>query len=74
MLPLDHWPLSATVNSAHLRQLSTAPTIIRAGPGHLACTNAFLTSNGSPGALQPGLFHVPASTATTLICRAPAIG
>src|SRR5207302_8412037 len=59
MLPLDHWPLLATVNSAHLRQLSTVPTIIRAGLGHLACTKAFLTSNVSPVALQPGLFHVP---------------
>jgi hypothetical protein len=28
----------------------------------------------SPGALQPGLFQVPGTIATTLICRAAEIG
>src|SRR5580692_10308877 len=70
--PSVHWPPSGTVNNAHFRQSSTAPTIIRAGPGHGA--KLFLISDTSPGALQPGLFQVPGTTATTLIWRAPEIG
>jgi len=61
------------VNSAHFRQSSTALIIIRAAPGHLD-SNAFLISLASPGALQPGLFHVPGTTATTLISCPPEIG
>src|SRR5258708_9526821 len=72
--PAVHSPPSGTVNSAHLRQSSTAPIIIRADPGHLDGANAFLISLASPGALQPGLFQVPGTTATTLIWRAPEIG
>jgi len=34
----------------------------------------YLISLSSPGALQPGLFQVPGTTATTLIWRAAAIG
>ena len=33
IVPLVHSPPSGTVNSAHLRQSSTAPIIIRAGAG-----------------------------------------
>src|SRR4030088_3770006 len=72
--PSVHSPPSGIVNSAHFRQSSTAPIIIRVGPGQLDDANAFLISFGSPGALQPGLFHVPGTTATTLICRAPDSG
>src|ERR1700681_2083295 len=72
--PSLHSPPAGTVNSAHFRQSSTAPIIIRAGPGHLEDANAFLISFAAPGALQPGLFHVPGTTATTLIWRAPEIG
>jgi len=71
---IGHSPPSGIVNSAHFRQSSTAPIIIRAVPGHLDEANAFLISQVSPGALQPGLFQVPGTTATTLICRAPDIG
>ena len=71
--PSAQWPDEGTVNSAHLRHSSTAPIIIRAPAGHRA-VNAFLISLASPGALQPGLFHVPDTTATMLIWRAPAIG
>src|ERR1700716_2751669 len=71
--PAVHAPPSGTVNSAHLRQPSTAPIIIRAGPGHRDEPNAFLISPISPGALQPGRFHVPGTTATILICCAPEI-
>src|ERR1700692_2963829 len=67
-------PPSGIVNSAHLRHSSTAPIIIRAGPGQREDANALLISLTSPGALQPGLFQVPGTTATTLICRAPEIG
>ena len=56
--PSVHSPPSGTVNSAHLRQPSTAPIIIRAGPGQRDDANAFLISPISPGALQPGLFQV----------------
>ena len=72
--PSLHWPPSGTVNSAHLRQSSTAPSIIRAGAGQRYEANAFLISAASPGALQPGRFQVPGTTATTLIRRAPEIG
>src|ERR1700681_1857012 len=74
MAPAVHSPPSGIVNSAHFRQSSTAPSIIRAVPGHPDAANAFLISHVSPGALQPGLFQVPGTTATTLICRAPDIG
>ena len=63
-------PPSGTVNSAHLRQSSTAPSIIRAVAGQRTRRNAFLISVASPGALQPGRFQVPGTTATTLIWRA----
>src|ERR1700738_496759 len=72
--PSVHSLPSGTVNSAHFRQSSTAPISIRAGPGHLEYANAFLISLVSPGALQPGLFHVPGIQAATLIWRAPEIG
>ena len=72
--PSVHSPPSGTVNSAHFRQSSTAPIIIRAGPAIATDANAFLISQASPGALQPGLFQVPGTTATTLIWRAPEIG
>src|SRR5256885_13807851 len=72
--PSVHSLPSGSVNSAHFRHSSTALTIIRAGPGHLDDAKAFLISPGSPGALQPGRFHVPGTTATTLIWRAPEIG
>src|SRR5580698_6441584 len=61
--PSVHSPLAGTVNSAHFRQSSTAPTVILAMLGQLAEANALLISLASPGALQPGLFHVPATTA-----------
>src|SRR6202142_4459226 len=72
--PSVHLLPSGTVNNAHFRQSSTAPTIIRAGPGHGDEVKAFLISDTSPGALQPGLFQVPGTTTTTLIWRAPEIG
>src|ERR1700733_7016408 len=72
--PSVHWPPSGTVNNAHFRQSSTAPIIIRAGAGHGGDAKAFLISETSPGALQPGLFQVPGTTATTLIWRTPEIG
>src|SRR6202161_3376027 len=72
--PSVHAPPSGTVNNAHYRHASTAPIIIRAPAGHRAAANTFLISLASPGALQPGLFHVPDTTATTLTWRAPAIG
>src|ERR1700722_13853196 len=72
--PSVHWPPSGTVNNAHFRQSSTAPIIMRAGPGHRDDAKVFLISDTSPGALQPGLFQFPGTTATTLIWRAPAIG
>src|ERR1700681_2610562 len=65
--PAVHSPPADTVNSAHFRQSSTAPIIIRAVPGQRDEANAFLISFASPGVLQPGLFHVPGTTATTLI-------
>ena len=42
--------------------------------GHGDDAKAFLISDTSPGALQPGLFQVPSTTTTTLIWRAPEIG
>src|ERR1700716_3805975 len=72
--PSVHWPPSGTVNSAHLRQSSTALIIIRAGPGQMVDVNAALSSRIAPGAPQPGRFQAPGSTATTLIWRAPEIG
>ena len=72
--PLLHSPPSGTVNSAHFRQSSTALIIIRAGAGQRRGENAFLISIASPGALQPGLFQVPGTIATTLIWRPPEIG
>ena len=68
--PSLHSPPSGTVNSAHLRHSSTAPIIIRAGAGQRAEAKALLISLASPGALQPGRFQVPGTTATTLIWRA----
>ena len=65
---------SGIVNSAHFRQSSTAPSSIRAVAGHRDEANALLISLTSPGALQPGRFQVPGTTATTLIWRAPEIG
>jgi len=49
-------------------------SIILAADGQRGAAKASITSNGSPGVLQPGLFQVPGSTATTLIWRPPAIG
>src|ERR1019366_7648783 len=72
--PSVHWPPSGTVNNAHFRHSSTAPIIIRAGAGHGDDAKAFLISETSLGALQPGLFQVPGTTTTTLIWRAPEIG
>src|SRR3978361_723594 len=72
--PSVHWPPSGTVNTAHLPPSSTALIIIRAVPGHVDDANAALISLISPGALQPGRFQVPGTTATTLIWRAPEIG
>src|ERR1700680_1660472 len=61
--PAVQAPPSGTVHSAHLRQPSPAPIIIRAVPGHRDDATAFLISLAAPGALQPGLFHVPGTTA-----------
>src|SRR3981189_2221937 len=72
--PAVHSPRPGTLTSAHFRQSATAPIIIRAGPGHPDGANALLISLASPRALQPGLFQVPGTTATTLIWRAPEIG
>ena len=72
--PSLHSPTSGSVNSAQRRQSSTAPISIRAVAGQRGEANAFLISLASPGALQPGLFQVPGTMATTLIWRAPEIG
>src|SRR5882724_13227217 len=71
--PSLHSPKSGTVNKAHRRHSSTAPISIRAVAGQRD-EKAFLISLLSPGALQPGLFQVPGTIATTLIRRAPEIG
>ena len=66
---LFHSPRSGSVNSAQRRHSSTAPISIRAVAGQRREANAPLSSLASPGALQPGLFQVPGTMATTLICR-----
>src|SRR5260370_12369356 len=71
--PSLHSPPSGTVNSAHLRQSSTAPIVIRAVRGQRDDANAFFISLPSPGVLPPGLFHVPRTTATTLTSPPPPI-
>src|SRR5260370_29500415 len=60
--PAVHSPPSGRVNSAHLRQSSTAPIIIRAVPRHVDGANTVLISFASPRALQPARPHVPPPT------------